>query len=412
MNSDDENQNFRDDVAESRQEREPGSPVRVGLKRGGPDMASSVSARLPTAKRLVSVAVMLGLAEIAAWTQGVMLLQMPRAADISDFRAYYVAAWIGMHTGWSRIYDTAEQVRVLHAIWPTATQVDYISPPTVVWLVAPLTVLSPHAAFALFAALAWAAMLAASQFAAPPGRWNRFAFALLVLGMLPAAATVVYGQVSGFVLLSVAASWRLLDTEHDGWAGVVLAGIAFKPHLAALVPVALLVAGRWRALGAFVAAAAVLGGVAVLLVGVPGLEQMVRLDASYSYDPSQRAWALSAMVGGGPVGLGVQALVVAAALAPALRRGGSAGPVLAAAVCGSLLANVYLHGVDLVLYMLPIWVALREPGVRLRVLAALLWLSLDVAIIYPWVTVLAAAAMLAGFAIPSRFAARLGLDRA
>lgn len=351
----------------------------------------------------------MALAEIAAWCQAVMILQLGRAADLSDFRAYDVAARIGIREGWSHIYDTAAQLRVLHANWPGAVRLDYISLPINAWLVTPLTLLPPHTAFAVFAATGWAALLFASQLASPRDHWYRLAFALLALGSLPAAATVVFGQVSGLVMLAVIVSWRLLDAEHDSWAGVALAGIALKPQLAVLVPIALMLAGRWRAVATFAAACGVLMAGAVVLVGLPGLEQMLQLDASYTHDPSTQVWALGTLLRGGPaIGLPVQALVAVVALVPAWHaRHGPVGPAIAAAVCGSLLASVYLHGMDLAVYLLPIWVAARQPWLLLRALAGVLWLSLDVDVTRPWVTALAAAVLLAALAIRPDLTAKL-----
>ncbi len=339
-----------------------------------------------------------------------MILQFPHAADVSDYRAYDVAARIGLHQGWSHIYDTALQLRVLHGYWPGASHLDYISLPINAWLVAPLTMFPPHTAFAVFAAIAWAALLFASQLASPPDRWFRVVFALLALGSLSGAATVVFGQVSGLVMLAVIVSWRLLDADHEWWAGVALAAITLKPQLALLVPIALVLAGRWRAVAAFAATCGVLAAVAVVAVGLPGLGQLLRLDASYTHDPSTQVWSLSTLIGGGPaIGFAVQAMVAVIALVPAWRAHNKPiGMALAAAVGGSLLSSVYLHGMDLAVYLFPIWVAAQQPSVLFRVLSGILWLSLDFDVTRPRATALVAAALLAAYLLSTM---RLGFLR-
>jgi alpha-1,2-mannosyltransferase len=377
---------------------------------GSRSAAKQIHGFLVARGRMVRAALVIAVAEIAVWCQAVLVLQLPRAADLSDFRAYDVAARIGTRQGWSHIYDTALQLRVLHEYWPGASRLDYISPPFNAWLVTPLTLLSPHAAFAVFAAIGWAALLVSSQLASPPDRWYRVVFAFLALGLLAGAATVTFGQVSGLVMLSVIASWRLIDARHESWAGVALAGIALKPQLALLVPVALVLAGRWRTVATFAATCAVLAAAAVVVVGLPGLEQLLRLDTSYTRDPSTQVWALSTLIGGGPaIGLAVQAVVAVVALVPAWQaRHKPVGLALAAAVAGSLLASVYLHGMDLAVYLFPIWVAARQPWLALRVLAGLLWLSLDFDVTRPWITALVAAVLLAAFAGLPALTAKLG----
>src|SRR5260370_3783332 len=78
-------------------------------------------------ERLGRAALVVVLAEIALWCQAVMILQLPHAADVSDYRAYDVAARITLHQGCSHTYDTALQLRVLRSYWPGASPLDSIS---------------------------------------------------------------------------------------------------------------------------------------------------------------------------------------------------------------------------------------------------------------------------------------------
>jgi Glycosyltransferase family 87 len=360
--------------------------------------------------RLAKVALIGALVEFALWCQAVLVLQLGHAADVSDFRAYDVAARIGLSQGWSHIYDKPAQLRMSAVNWPHALQLDYISLPVNAWLATPLTLLPPHAAFLIFASMGWAAVMLSSQLASPPDGSYRVGFALLALGSVPAVSSVIFGQVSGMVMLAMIVCWRLIDAEHEWWAGIALVGIALKPQLAVLVPLALILAGRWRTVAAFAAGGAVLGLTAVVAVGLPGLGRMLQLDASYTHDPTTQQLSLGTLLGGGPaVGLAVQGVVVLVALVPAWRTGRHRVDLaIAAAVCGSLLASIYLHGVDLAVYLLPIWVALRQPWIPLRLLAGMLWLSLDVDLTRTWVTALLAAALLAAFAGQQALGSRSG----
>ncbi len=351
-----------------------------------------------TARRRIAIfAALAALIEVAAWCQALLAAQLVNFAPASDFRAYYVAAWVARDHGWSHLYDRAEQLHEMAVRWPGSPPLDYISPPAIAWLVYPLTLLSPSAAYYVFAAATWIAILVASQLAAPPGWPWRLAFACLALGLIPAASAVVYGQATGFVLLSLTAGWRLAE-RRPGGAGAALAGIALKPQLAIAVPLCLVAARRWRTLAGVALVGAGLLVASLLTIGWTGLVDMVRLEFQYTSDPSTHLWSLPALLGGGPLTHLAPLLVVAVAAATAFVTRQSA-TVFALGVTGSLLAAEYLHGMDLAVYLLPIWVSLRSGSRLLAALAALLWSVMDIAVAYPAPATIAAALLFAGLVV-------------
>ncbi len=88
------------------------------------------------------------------------------------------------------------------------------------------------------------------------GRWRDAP----LLALAPAAVVAAgYGQ-NGFLTGALILGGLRLLERHPVLAGVLLAGATVKPHLGLLIPVALVAAGQWRALGS--GAVAVLGLVA------------------------------------------------------------------------------------------------------------------------------------------------------
>jgi hypothetical protein len=67
---------------------------------------------------------------------------------------------------------------------------------------------------------------------------------------LPTWAWFGFGQATALILLIYTGCFVLLRRGRDGWAGVCLSCLAFKPQLALALALLLVVRGRWRALAA------------------------------------------------------------------------------------------------------------------------------------------------------------------
>lgn len=119
-------------------------------------------------------------------------------------------------------------------------------------------------------------------FAAAAGAWLGFSSLLYGLGLraiaggagmvialaFPAAViAALYGQNS---LLSAAlfAGAAMLIDRRPWWAGALLGLLVFKPQLGILIPVALVAAGRWRAVGGAAASGCALIGLATVVFGL------------------------------------------------------------------------------------------------------------------------------------------------
>src|ERR1700730_19202152 len=178
------------------------------------------------------------------------LLHHPQHVGI-DFHTYLAAAMVGLQQGWSHVYDQALVAAAQKHLVPGQYAQPFLSPPTVAWLAAPLTVFSYWTAFGIWAVLSFIALAAAlawSGVSTGIARWIAVVGALAPWWVLHA---INLGQVVPLVAAGVVVAWRLMRQDKDIAAGVLLSVIFLKPNTAILVPVVLLVAGRYRVFAAW-----------------------------------------------------------------------------------------------------------------------------------------------------------------
>jgi hypothetical protein len=182
------------------------------------------------------------------------------------------------------------------------------------------------------------------------------------------------GQVVPLVAAGVVVGWRFLRDDRDVAAGIALSVIFLKPNTAILAPLALLVAGRYRAVASWVAMGGLLALIAVLLMGVQGIsayfnELRAPLPTGADALTLHGAWGLS-----GVVALAVRILIVGAVLGVAFRLRGSPALAIPVAVVGSLLISPYLHASDLCLLAAAAWIVWEErPALTWRAALAVGW---------------------------------------
>lgn len=293
-----------------------------------------------------------------------------------DFHTYEAAAQVGLHQGWTRIYDQALVVTEQRRLVPDQLTQAFISPPTVAWLVAPLAPLPYWWAYYIWAVAsvaAYAASLIWSATSRGLARWIAVAAALAPWWVLYA---VHLGQVAPLVAASLVFTWRLVRDQRRVAAGLVLSLILLKPNTAFVVPFALLAATRYRAFAAWSVAAAAVAGVAFLTLGTHGttayLSQLTgQLPAGAAWLTVEGALGLS-----GLAALAVRLVIVAAALVSAFWLRGTPGLVIVVGILGSLLATPYLHASDLCLLAVAAWIVWEErPTLAWRVPLAAGWLA-------------------------------------
>lgn len=265
----------------------------------------------------------------------------------NDFRLYYAGAQVGLRYGWPHIYDTNLHQAAVAALLPAGPWYALLTPAPITWLVAPLTVFGYPAAYWVWVVLILAILGAAAWYARP-----RHLPAVLYFcwwaALGPLWFSAYEGQVTILVAAALLAGWRLLETRRDFLDGAILAAGLFKPRLVLLLPLALLAAGRFRALAGFVAVAAVAGVGMLVTLHPDGIRNYGAMLLA-PQPASDTAETLRSALGGGTAVLIILTIVVVAVvvmIAIQASRAHAAWPVIVAALLGSFLLAFYWHPPD------------------------------------------------------------------
>lgn len=282
-----------------------------------------------------------------------------------DVRMTYVAAEAGLRYGWPSIYNL-DILRALSSSFPEDArlinvQLTFASPPLLAWLFAPLTALPEPLAYLVWAVVSLAAFLLAWHLAAPYTGIAKVTVLLLSLGLWPVMLAFYYGQPTMIVLALVAAAWWLCTKDKPLAAGAALAFATFlKPQAMILIPVALLLTGRYRVVAGWAAGCAFLAIATVVNLGPSGvmgwwqaLKGVQGLDANTEY-------TLIHLIGSGPLTYVLLALQAAIALFVAWRRRRELEIVFAAGLIATVVSASYFHESDYTTLILPAWLFLRS----------------------------------------------------
>lgn len=327
-----------------------------------------------TASRRPSLSTFAGLvagAWFSVFNISIWVEWLPRNGLSNDFVLYYrTEALIGLHRGWSHIYELAAAAPYFtpYTRMPLGSATRPGVPVIDAWAALPFALLPPWPGYILWAACGAALFLLTWWLAAPGKGAVKLAHLLLLVAIFPPAFSIQLGQIVPFALFPVALSWWLLRRDRPVAAGLVLSLVALKPQIGFLVPLALLFCAPRRAFGAWLLATAALALASIVVVGAAGTWDLLRIMAGAVGDRGGLALGLTA----GPAGYLLSAAAAAAALLAAWRwrRQGPEVP-FAAALAGSLLAAPYIHNPDLAALLLAAWLYLRtSPGLGPR-----LWLG-------------------------------------
>ena len=344
--------------------------------------------------RWIGIAAVVALLELTLHNVYQMIGWVSRSLGENDFRLYYAAAEVGLHHGWSRLYDLDLQRSAVAAAWPdpAARFFPFVSPPPLAWLAAPFTALPSQAAYVVWAPLMFASLVAAALLAAGPMRMSRLIHVLSGTGFLASFVALVYGQPVPLLVLAVISAWRLLLRDREIAAGLVLTLLLLKPQDGLLVLPLVLVSGRWRAAVACAATSAAVVVISIAALGPEGVARYLAVLAPFTSNPYFQRWSIGVLVGDGTAwyvaAAGVTA--VSAALAWIARR--DAAAVLSVGVLASLVVARYLTLSDLVMLLAPIWLLSAGAPAWQRPAAPVLWLmgwfTVGVAGLMFWVAVL------------------------
>jgi hypothetical protein len=292
-----------------------------------------------------------------------------------DFHTYLAAAIVGARHGWSLIYDQDLVAAAQKQLVPEQIAQPFLSPPTDAWLTLPLTPLPYWVAYWVWAVLNIAALAAALVWASRHRGLEPWIYAAAALAPWWVVHAVNLGQVAPLVATGAVVATRLVRERRDVAAGIALSLLYLKPNTAFLVPVALLVAGRYRLFATWAAVGVVVGLVALVSIGAGGVGDYVAQLRGELPEGASNLTIEGAFGVTGTAATALRILIAGVTLVTAYRLRCSPGLVVAAGALGSLLAVPYLHGSDLCLFSVAAWIVWEEmTGWGWRAPIALGWL--------------------------------------
>jgi hypothetical protein len=276
----------------------------------------------------------------------------------------YVAAEAGLRYGWSTIYDKSILASLSSSFPPESRAIDaaltYLNPPLVAWVFAPFTSFPEPIAYVLWTLVSLGALVLAWHVAAPYTGLAKVTLLLLAIGLWPVMLAFYFGQPIVIELALVAAAWWLCTKDRPLAAGAALALATFmKPQLVALVPVALLVSGRYRAVTGWAGGCLLLGIASAAALGPSGLSSWWHAVNEGQATPAHVEYTLVHFFGMGPLTYLLWALQGTAALFIAWRRKRDVEIVFAAGLLGTTVTAFHFHEADYSSLVLAAWFVLR-----------------------------------------------------
>jgi len=352
-----------------------------GLPAG--NLRTARDARAAAVMRLVSIAalaayVFLAAMVIANTRNGLDSAGSPLGYDFSDF---YEAARFAQTGHAAEAYDDQAMFAAEQAAFPgIAAKLPWNYPPTFQLLLLPLAWMPYLPAWILWsAASVGLTALLARRLAPAPLFWPAL--------LSPAAAiNLLLGQ--NGALSAALLGGGLLLPRRPFLAGLLLGAVSYKPHLAILVPLALLAGREWRALAGALASGAGLIALSLMAFGIaPWIAFFGKAGTlaagqgpTWRIGPSLIARLADLGLPDRYAGLlhGAVAIAVALAVAWVWQRKASLEWRLAALATGALTVTPYLRIYDLTLLIFPILAlaaAAPAPRAHEKAMAALLWIA-------------------------------------
>lgn len=278
-----------------------------------------------------------------------------------DFSHYWVAATLALAGNPGAVFDFPKLRVAQQAVFGPEASLPWLYPPTFLLLVMPLALLPYLVSLAVWLLTTLGGYLWTIRRIAPHPLtpWLTLAF--------PGAFQNFYFGQNGFLSATLLGSGLLLLNRLPFTGGLLLGLLSYKPHLAVLLPLALVAGRRWRALLGMVSAAAGLALASVVFLGAAvwvafwrNLPLAVQLLGSDQLPLVQMptVYAAIRLLGGGlPAARFLQGavmLAVAAVVVWVWFKGGSFTAQASLLVLGLLLFSPYAFAYDLALLALPL----------------------------------------------------------
>ena len=284
-----------------------------------------------------------------------------------DFMGFWSASRLALNGHPAAAYEPEAQAAIQWDLFPSFKYAGYnpfLYPPVFLLLCLPLGLLPYFVSLTLWMSSGFLLLVACVRRVLPQ-RW-----AILPVVAFPGALENITNGQNGFISAACFGGGMLLLERSPLLAGICLGGLAFKPQLAMVVPVALISARRWMVVAGAAFSTLGLCGLSYLVLGEEawrGFFQSARLSRDVIerglLDPA-KIQSLHAAVRGLHGGLAtayiaqiVLALGIAALLGRTAVRRPGAGAEGALLVMSSLLCTPYLVDYDLVSLAFPLaWV--------------------------------------------------------
>ena len=289
-----------------------------------------------------------------------------------DFSCFWTAAHLALSGTPSVVYDPIRLQAAIQALFGITVPLPWYYPPTFLMAVLPFALLPYRAALAVWLLTTLAGYLWVVRRIAPHPL--AIALALIFSGTIQ---NISYGQ-NGFLSAALLGGGLICLDRAPVLGGILLGLLTYKPHLAVLVPVALIAGRRWQTLAAMAATAVGLAVASGLVLGhqvwftflaknIPGVLKTIHTGdivtgAALPWTKMPTIFSVLSSSGLGPVpAAALQALLMLGVTVLVYRIWRLNGPLAvrgSALVLGALLLPPYLFIYDFALLALPLaWIA-------------------------------------------------------
>jgi hypothetical protein len=277
-----------------------------------------------------------------------------------DYAAFWSAGRLALQGQAAGAYDTAIIGPVQRGVVAMAppSVFPFFYPPAALLIFAPLALLPYWASFTVFAAAQWWALIYILRRVLP----RPWPTSTLVMAPAILLSTSI-GQ-NGCLMAACLAAGSALVESRPGLAGAALGVLVIKPHIAVLVPAALLLGRQWRCLAAAAGVAAALLATSLMFGVAPWLSflhasaQARAVVEGFAEDWEKMITPFAAVRLAGfslPVAYAAQAAAAAIALLALIRCRNAAGAwLIAVLAAGTPLVSPYLFDYDLPLSLVPV----------------------------------------------------------
>ena len=309
-----------------------------------------------------------------------------------DFINYWSGSFLALHQRAAEVYNWhayhAFQEQVVGAA--VSPNYNYSYPPVMLVLAIPFALLPYVPALAVWLIAGWFSFYQALRLAMP-GR------SVLLLALAPPAVFLnTYSGQNAFWTAALLGGGLCLLPRRPVIAGVLFGLQVYKPHLALMIPIALLAGRQWRALAAAGVTAGALVLASLALVGwetwrayLDWIPVLRRVTLEYAEGMGHRHASVFMALNRLGVGVTVAyagqivvALIAGALVALAWFKDVPAPARNAAVIIGTLLATPYLQDYDLVFCVFAV-VWLNSPEMVARIGARPAWIASALLLLLP-----------------------------